>query len=85
MDNVATPQPPSMPASPTMAGLPAARATLLMDSMLEAAVLSVGIYSTSQLSQAFWVTEDTSLESVKANSTHVTPAAVSSAVTTSTW
>ena len=68
-----------------MTGVLDARTTLAMASVLEAAVLSVGIKITSELSQADWVTEDTSLLSVKENSVQVRPAAVSSLVTSSTW
>ena len=65
MDSVATPQPAQMPSSPATMGTPAGWATLLMASALEAAVLSVGMYKTSLLSQAVLTTEVTSLESTK--------------------
>ena len=43
MDRVATPQPEQMPCSPAMMGTPAGRQMFWMISVLEAAVLSVGM------------------------------------------
>jgi len=42
MDKVATPHPLQIPASPAIIGIPASPAMLLITSVLEAAVLSVG-------------------------------------------
>ena len=65
MDSVAMPQPLQMPSSPVMMGTPAGSATLLMASVQEAAVLSVGMYRALFSEQAVAVTAATSLESAK--------------------
>ena len=64
MDRVATPQPLQIPSSPANTGFTPRQMLSMMPALL-AAVLSVGTYSTSLLSAAFWTTEAMSLVSEK--------------------
>ena len=66
MDSVATPQLPQMPSSPAKTGF-TPRQMLSIIPAFVAAVLSVGTYSTSEASAAFWTTEAMSLVSEKGN------------------
>ena len=65
MESVAIPQPAHIPSSPAIAGVFYEIKIFAIDSVFEAAVLSVGIYITSDKSHALWTTAAKSFVSVK--------------------